>query len=95
MAINVLDLVGRQLRLDAVHSRAHRERLEGLGCRDDVELCGRIRAGAFSDRYVELADALRELAWDKLSVVNPSYPGDAAGPHDRSPEPPLRRDTSG
>jgi hypothetical protein len=73
VAINVLAMVERELELGAEQARAHRLRLERLGCSDDTELATRIRAGDLDHRL----DEVRELVWasvrDKLAVANPRY----------------------
>lgn len=73
VAVNVLSMVERELRLGPGQAAAHRERLDRLGVTDDAELARRIRDGEFDDRLPEV----RELVWasvrDKLAVANPKY----------------------
>ena len=73
VAVNVLAMVERELRLGAAQAAAHAARLAQLGCADDAELAGRIRDGILDDRLAEV----RELVWadvrDKLAVANPKY----------------------
>ena len=40
---------------------------------DDTELAARIRAGELDDCYSDVAAAIRERVWDKLSIMNPRY----------------------
>lgn len=73
VAINVLSMVERELRLGGGQAAAHAARLAQLGCADDVELATRIREGSLDDRLPEV----RELVWAdvraKLAVANPKY----------------------
>ena len=73
VAVNVLAMVERELRVGQAQASAHSERLARLGCADDRELAQRIRDGALDDRL----DEVRELVWasvrDKLAVANPKY----------------------
>ncbi len=73
VAVNVLAIVERELRLGHGQAAAHAVRLAQLGCVDDAELAARIRDGLFDDRL----DVVRELVLadvrDKLAVANPKY----------------------
>jgi hypothetical protein len=73
VAVNVLAMVERELRMGHDQARAHAERLARLGCADDSELAERIRTGELDHR----ADEVRDLVWasvrDKLAVANPKY----------------------
>lgn len=73
VAVNVLAMVERELRVGQAQASAHAERLALLGCADDRELAERIRRGDLDDRL----DEVRELVWasvrDKLAVANPKY----------------------
>jgi phosphosulfolactate phosphohydrolase-like enzyme len=73
VAVNVLAMVERELRLGAGQAAAHAIRLAQLGCADDAELAARIRDGSLDGRLPEV----RELVWadvrDKLAVANPKY----------------------
>ena len=75
VAVNVLAMVERELRLGDDQAVAHAVRLAQLGCVDDEELARRIRHGQFDDRLAEV----RELVWAdvraKLAVANPKYLG--------------------
>jgi uncharacterized protein DUF6285 len=73
VAMNVLDIVGRQLAAAPDDENAHQERLLALGFADDAELAEAIRSGAMDGRYDELARLLREDLWAKVAVVNPGY----------------------
>lgn len=73
VAVNVLAMVERELRLGPQQAADHAARLARLGVADDAELARRIRAGELDDRLPEV----RELVWasvrDKLAVANPKY----------------------
>jgi hypothetical protein len=73
VAVNVLAMVERELRLGADQADAHTARLALLGCVDEAELARKIRSGELDDR----ADEVRALVWasvkDKLAVANPKY----------------------
>lgn len=76
VAINVLAMVERELRLGQGQSVAHAVRLAQLGCADDRELADRIRSGAFDDRLDEVRELVRADVRDKLAVANPKYLGE-------------------
>ena len=73
VAVNVLAMVERELRVGQEQASDHASRLAQLGCVDDGELAQRIRDGELDDRLEEV----RELVWasvrDKLTVANPQY----------------------
>jgi len=73
VAINVLAIVERELRLGEEHARRHRERLERLGFATDAELAEALRSGALDDRLEEVAPELREMVADKLAVARPDH----------------------
>ena len=73
VAVNVLAMVERELRLGDSQRLAHAQRLAQLGCADDAELARRIREGELDDQLAQV----RALVWadvrDKLAVANPKY----------------------
>lgn len=73
VAANALETVERELALEPHLTRAHRERLASLGCADDAELAGRIRAGQFDSRAAEVRHLLAASVHDKLLVANPDW----------------------
>jgi aminoglycoside phosphotransferase (APT) family kinase protein len=73
VAANVLGGVGRELRLGPDQERRHRERLAGLGFRDQAELAAAIRAGEVDDTDPALRAAVRAAVSDRLAVANPRY----------------------
>jgi hypothetical protein len=73
VAVNVLAIVERELRLGPQQAMAHAERLAHLGVADDAELATRIRSGQLDDRYDEVRAAVWAAVLDKLAVANPRY----------------------
>jgi len=73
VAVNVLAMVERELRLGQGQAAAHAVRLAQLGCADDAELAARIRDGAFDDRLEEVRELVLADVRDKLAVANPKY----------------------
>jgi len=80
VAANAVAQIERELVLGPEHARAHAQRLEALGVRDDHELCAAIRDGTLDDRIDEVLATVRADVIDKLRVANPRYlrPDDAA-----------------
>jgi Domain of unknown function (DUF6285) len=82
VAVNVLGVVERELRLGTDHAAAEQARLVALlghdGDRDDLrrELAAAIRSGDLDDRRAEVLEALQATAADGLAVANPKYIGD-------------------
>ena len=73
VAINVLAMVERELRLGAGQDAAHAVRLAQLGCAHDTELATRIREGVLDDRLDEVRELVLAGVRDKLAVANPKY----------------------
>lgn len=73
VAVNVLAIVERELRLGEEHAARHRERLERLGFASDTELAAAIRSGGLDDRLEQLAAELKQMVADKLAVARPGY----------------------
>jgi hypothetical protein len=73
VAINVLAIVERELRLADEHAARHRERLDRLGFDGDAELADALRSGALDDRLAEVAAELRAMVADKLAVARPDH----------------------
>ena len=73
VAINVLAMVERELRLGAGQDAAHAVRLAQLGCAHDTELATRIREGVLDDRLDEVRELVLADVRDKLAVANPKY----------------------
>jgi hypothetical protein len=73
VSANVATTVERELTEgDRVQSE-HRKRLDSLGCADDAQLRGAIRAGDFDDRVDELVRVLVPDVIERLRLWNPQY----------------------
>jgi hypothetical protein len=73
VAVNMLAIVEREMKLGAVHIEAHHARLRQLGAADDAALAAAIRAGQLDDRLAEVRALVWESVRDKLAVANPKY----------------------
>lgn len=71
VAVNVLEVVRRELALGPGQDAAHRHRLAELGVADDAELARLLRSGDLEPGAVR--DAVLESVVDKLRVANPRY----------------------
>jgi hypothetical protein len=77
VAVNVLAIAERELRLGDDHAARHAERLGRLGFTTDAELAEAIRAGGLDQRLAEVQRELRAAVADKLAVARPGYAGSA------------------
>jgi hypothetical protein len=73
VAINVLAIVERELRLGPEHAQHHEQRLRRLGFETDAQLADAIRSGALDDRLDEVRAELGEMVGDKLAVARPDH----------------------
>jgi hypothetical protein len=73
VAINVLNMVQRELDVGQAQEAAHDDRLRRLGYDDDAALAAAIRRGDVDDRYDEVKAAIEASVDDKLAVANPKY----------------------
>ena len=73
VAMNMLDIVDRELQLGAPMEQRHASVLRELGVKDDVELSKKIRNGDFDADVASLVAALRPVIEDKVRVANPKY----------------------
>lgn len=77
VAANVLAMVEREIELGPGQSERHAAGLAVLGCADDTELAGRIRAGEFDDETGSIRAEVEAFVFDsvvdKLRVANPKY----------------------
>lgn len=71
VAVNVLEIVRRELAIGPAQERAHRERLAALGVADDADLARRLRSGEID--AAEVREAVLASVVDKLRVANPGY----------------------
>jgi hypothetical protein len=73
VAINMIDIVRRELELGPDQEIQHEEVLSSFGMNDDAELAAAIREGAFDSNLVEVLNRLRPVIEDKVRVANPRY----------------------
>lgn len=73
VAMNMLDIVDREIALGAPMEARHEDVLRGLGVASDAELSLKIRAGDFDAELPRLLAALRPVVEDKVRVANPKY----------------------
>jgi hypothetical protein len=73
VAINVLGMVERELRLGVAQHEAHAAGLAALGVGDERELADAIRSGALDDRLGEVRALVARTVRAKLEVANPRY----------------------
>ena len=73
VAINVLNMVHRELVDGPAMAAAHEKGLQQLGFSSERELADAIRSGAVDDRLDEVMDFVQQTVHDKLAVANPKY----------------------
>ena len=73
VAINMIDIVRRELELGPDQEVQHQEVLASFGMNDDAELAAAIREGAFDENLVDVLNRLRPVVEDKVRVANPRY----------------------
>jgi len=73
VAINMIDIVRRELELGPDQEVQHQEVLSSFGMNDDAELAAAIREGSFDSNLVEVLNRLRPVVEDKVRVANPRY----------------------
>ncbi len=73
VAINMIDIVRRELELGPDQEVRHQEVLASFGMNDDAELAAAIREGAFDANLVDVLNRLRPVVEDKVRVANPRY----------------------
>jgi hypothetical protein len=73
VAINMVDIVRRELELGPDQDVRHQEVLALFGMNDDAELAAAIRDGNFDSHLAEVLIRLRPVVEDKVRVANPSY----------------------
>ena len=81
VAINVLAMVERELRLGPAQADAHAAGLENLGVTSESDLAARIRDGSLEARMDDVRRFVAETVRAKLEVANPRYL--------RGPQPPV------
>ena len=73
VAINMIDIVRRELELGPDQEVQHQEVLASFGMNDDAELAAAIHEGAFDANLVDVLNRLRPVVEDKVRVANPRY----------------------
>jgi hypothetical protein len=73
VAINMIDIVRRELELGPDQEVQHQDVLSSFGMKDDAELAAAIREGAFDTNLVDVLNRLRPVVEDKVRVANPRY----------------------
>ena len=73
VAINMVDIVARELELGPDQVVRHDQVLASFGMKDDAELAAAIRAGTFDDELPSVMTRLLPVVEDKLRVANPRY----------------------
>ena len=73
VAVNMLDMVMREMELGDAQAKAHASVLASLGAESDGDLSRRIRAGDWDASLRFLVAALRPVVEDKVRVANPRY----------------------
>ena len=75
VAINVLGMVEREIKLGPEQEIRYAEGLSRLGLSSEAELARAIRTGDLDDRLAEVRDFVTETVRQKLLVANPKYLG--------------------
>ena len=73
VAINVLNIVQRELEDGPAMAVTHEKGLQRLGFSSERELADAIRRGDVDDRLDEISDFVYATVRDKLAVANPKY----------------------
>lgn len=73
VAMNVLDIVAREIELGPEQQERHAVMLSSFGVSSDAELSAQIREGKFDSNLGELLQTLRPVVEDKVRVANPRY----------------------
>lgn len=73
VAINVLEMVEREIELGPAQAIAHDARLRALGFESEADLAAAIRGGDLDSRYEEVKAAVLATVREKLEVANPGY----------------------
>ena len=73
VAMNVLDIVSREIAMGADQLQSHAELLASFGVESDAELSQQIRSGDHDNGLLEVLERLRPVIEDKVRVANPKY----------------------
>lgn len=73
VAVNVLNMVQRELEQGDEQAATHAERLTTLGVASEQELSAAITSGQLDERLPDVVAVVKATVRDKLSVANPKY----------------------
>ncbi len=73
VAINMVEIVSREIELGADQKISHADVMNALGVADDAELAAAIKSGDHDSDLLALLTALRPVIEDKVRVANPKY----------------------
>jgi hypothetical protein len=73
VALNALEIVGREITEGPASEAEHAERLSSLGFDDDVALCAAIRDGSLDGEWDDVFTAVFESVIEKVRIANPGY----------------------
>lgn len=73
VASNVVDIVRRQLQIQAAGNTDYRAGLDRLGVRDEAALAIGIASGRFDQRFEEVSRAIGSMVRTRLAAANPAY----------------------
>ena len=73
VAINMVDIVAREIAVGSSQETAHAHVLETLGVATDAELVLAIKNGEYDATLESLLESLRPVVEDKVRVANPKY----------------------
>ena len=75
VAVNVLNMVQRELEQGDAQALRHAAGLASLGVASEKELSEAITSGALDDRLADVVAVVKASVRDKLEVANPKYLG--------------------
>lgn len=73
VAMNIVDIVRREIELGPDQQSRHGEALAALGATSDAQLAAAIRAGDHDADLSAVLERLRPVIEDKVRVANPKY----------------------
>jgi hypothetical protein len=76
VAVNVLNMVQREIEMGPAQAAAHAEGLARLGVDSEADLAAAIRSGAMNDNLAAVRTFVTETVRQKLLVANPKYLGE-------------------
>ena len=73
VAINMIDIVAREIEMGKAQEDSHEQLLKSLGVASDAALVAAIKSGQYDSELVALLARLRPAIEDKVRVANPKY----------------------